>query len=402
MHPSEELRGTKSHKLLGKKIVLGISGSIAAVECVKLIRELIRHGADIYPVMTPAAQQIVHPDAIEFASGRKPIIKLTGAVEHVSLCGIVPDKADLYLICPATANTISKIAYGIDDTPVTTFATTAIGSKIPVIIVPAMHGSMYEHEKIIENIAMLKKNGIIFIEPKIEENKAKMPEIDEIVENAIRVCGACAGLKGKKILIIGGATAEPVDDVRVLTNLSSGKMAVALARAAFEFGGDVEFWYGHGTSGPPGWIKTKRFGSVTELAGIVKKAKEFDAILLCAAISDYVVEKKKGKISSDVIPEIKLRRAPKILELLRKTNPRAFLVPFKLEAGVSKKELVGRALKRMKESKSDMTVANTIEMLGAEEGRIFIIEKSGKHRELSGKKDALAEEIIKSIVKAIR
>jgi phosphopantothenoylcysteine decarboxylase/phosphopantothenate--cysteine ligase len=173
MHPIEELRGVKSDKLSGKKIVLGVTGSIAAVECVKLARDLARHGADVIPVMTDGAQRIIHPDALEFATGRRPIVQLTGAVEHVAFCGLVPGRADLYLVCPATANTISKIAYGIDDTPVTTFATTAIGSKIPVVIVPAMHGSMYEHKTFLENIEKLKKQGVLFIQPKLEENKAK-------------------------------------------------------------------------------------------------------------------------------------------------------------------------------------------------------------------------------------
>ena len=139
MHPADEIRGSKSNKLAKKKIVLGVTGSIAAVETVKLARELIRNGAEVFPVMTKSATKIIHPDALWFATGNKPIVELSGATEHVSFCGRVKYPADLLLISPCTANTISKIAHGIDDTTVTTFASTAIGSSVPIMIVPAMH-----------------------------------------------------------------------------------------------------------------------------------------------------------------------------------------------------------------------------------------------------------------------
>ena len=151
MHPSNEIRGVKSKMLSNKRIVLGVTGSIAAVETIKLSRELIRYGAEVYPVMSQSATKIVHPDSLWFATGNKPIVELSGAAEHVSFCGRVKNPVDLLLISPCTANTISKIAHGIDDTSVTTFATTAIGSGVPILIVPAMHLSMYDHKIIQEN-----------------------------------------------------------------------------------------------------------------------------------------------------------------------------------------------------------------------------------------------------------
>jgi phosphopantothenoylcysteine decarboxylase/phosphopantothenate--cysteine ligase len=107
MHPAEELKGTKSSKLAGKHILVGVSGSIAAVETVKLCRELIRHGAEVSTVMTPSATRILHPDALEFATGRPPVVQLSGKTEHVAWCGLVADPVNVYVICPATANTIS-------------------------------------------------------------------------------------------------------------------------------------------------------------------------------------------------------------------------------------------------------------------------------------------------------
>src|SRR4030042_1582519 len=173
MHPADHLRGTKSDKLKGRKIVLGVTGSIAAVETVKLCRELIRHGAVVHVVMSKDAQQIVHPWTLEFASGRPVTTQIDGGVQHVALCGEVPDRADLYIIAPATANTISKIACGVDDTPVTTFATTALGNNMPVIIVPAMHGSMMNHKIVRENIDKPAKHGVVGLEPRGGDSRGK-------------------------------------------------------------------------------------------------------------------------------------------------------------------------------------------------------------------------------------
>ncbi len=163
-------------------IVIGVCGSVAAVEDVKLIRELKRQNFDAYVVMSENAKKIVGKDALEWASEHKVIDEISGSVEHVYFCG-VQGIAKLLLICPCTTNTISKIACGVDDTPVTTFATTALGSKKKIIIVPAMHISMYQNPFVAENVEKLKRNGIRFIENvKFKENKVKFPDIDEIVK----------------------------------------------------------------------------------------------------------------------------------------------------------------------------------------------------------------------------
>ena len=149
---------TQVQTLAGKQIVIAVTGSIAAVEVIKLIHALRRCGAVVQPVMSHAATGIIHPDALTYASGRETITRLSGHVEHITWCG-EGGSADLLLIAPCTANTLGKIACGIDDTPVTTFATTALGSKKPVIVVPAMHNSMYRHPAVTENILKLKHMG---------------------------------------------------------------------------------------------------------------------------------------------------------------------------------------------------------------------------------------------------
>ena len=397
MHPADEIRGVKSKKLSEKRIVLAVTGSIAAVETVKLSRELIRQGAEVFPIMSPSATKIIHPDALWFATGNKPIVELTGATEHVSFCGLVEKPADILLISPCTANTISKIARGIDDTVVTTFATTAIGSGVPILIVPAMHLSMYDHKIVQRNIENLKKNGIKFIEPTLEKNKAKMAELDEIVAYVIREIGK-NDLKGSKILIIGGPTSEPIDDVRVVTNKSSGKTAVKLAVNAFYRGADVEILYGSGTESVPDYIKTFRFESINDILKILKSKnmRKFDAIIVCAAISDYVLKKQRGKIPSGKEKLLlELTPAPKIISVLRKKNTKAKLIAFKVEKNTD--TLHERSFDLLKKNKLDFVVGNTISGFSSDENEIWIVDKKGKSVHKKGSKNQLADDILNLI-----
>src|SRR5512136_1967612 len=191
------LSGVVSDSLSGKMIVVGVTGSIAAVRTVDMIRELIRGGAEIQCVMSPSSCQILHPYALEYASGHPVITEITGRVEHVDFCG-TDGRADLLLISPATANTIGKIALGIDDTPVTTFATTAIGSGKPVMVVPAMHEAMYRHPAVIKNLETLRAFSVAVVDPRIEEGKAKIANSEQIVLEVERMLGP-GDLTSKKI-----------------------------------------------------------------------------------------------------------------------------------------------------------------------------------------------------------
>lgn len=166
------------------KIALGVCGSVAAVRTVELVREFRRNQIEVEVVMSESAKRMVGPDALHWASGNRVITELTGDVEHVRLCG-VGGEASLLLICPATSNTISKISAGIDDTPVTTLAASALGAGIPIVIVPAMHVSMYYNPIVVSNIEKLKEQDIVFMEPEIEENKAKLPDNSEILKKVL-------------------------------------------------------------------------------------------------------------------------------------------------------------------------------------------------------------------------
>ncbi len=394
MHPADEIRGVKSKRLFKKKIVLGITGSIAAVESVKLARELIRHGAEVFPVMTQSATKIIHPDSLEFSSGNKPIIELTGKTEHVSFCGRVKEPADLFIISPCTANTISKIAHGIDDTAVTTFATTAIGSGIPILIVPAMHLSMYDHKIVQKNILKCKEIGIEFIEPSIQGSKAKLADIGEIVANAILETGK-RDMEDKRVLIIGGSSAEAIDDVRIISNHSSGKTAISLAKSAFNKAADVELWYGRGRETAPDYIKTVNFESVGNLVELLKTRdiNNFDVILICAALSDYIPKKIEGKISSDKKKLVlEMFPAPKIIAMLREKAPASKLVGFKLEENNNK--LQDKAYSLLKKNNLDFVIANTISGLNGDKNEMWIIDGKGDTIHKTGKKEDLADWIL--------
>ena len=170
--------------LEGKKVVMGVTGSIAAIKAIELARELRRQGAEVHAVMSDAASEIVHPTAIEFATGNRVIMRVTGMVEHVSFFS--EGRSDLFLVAPATANTISKMALGIADTPVAVFAATVLGTGLPVVISPAMHEVMYLNPAIRKHMDWLKGVGVSFVEPRIEENAAKMADIEDIMSAVIR------------------------------------------------------------------------------------------------------------------------------------------------------------------------------------------------------------------------
>ncbi len=399
MHPSEAIYCQKSEKLKGKTIVIGVTGSIAATECVKLIRELVRHGATVIPVMSEWGQKIIHPYSLEFASGRKPIVQIDGSVQYVDICGEM-GYADLMLIAPATANTISKIANGITDTPVTIFAITCLGAKRPITIVPAMHISLYDQPMIKENIRRLKKLGVRFVEPRIQEHKAKIAEMDQIVSSVIRELGP-KDMSKKKVTVIAGSTEEPIDDVRVLTNRSSGRTGVELALDAYERGADVELWMGRSACELPSFIKVWRYSSSSELVAMTRKMRA-DICIVPAAISDYLPKRTKGKLSSsERTLSVSLTRAPKVIEEIRRSKKKLKLIAFKLESNVSKKELVSRAKERLDGAKLDFIVANDIANVKADSNEVVIIDKNGKTGEIGGTKAHIAHEIWSAVLNGI-
>ncbi len=399
MHPADHLRGTKGDELRGRRVVLGVTGSIAAVDSVRLCRELTRHGAEVHVVVSQEAQNIIHPNALEFASGSPVTTNIDGRVQHVALCGDVPDRADLFLIAPCTANTLSKVACGIDDTPVTTFATTALGSDMPVMIVPAMHGSMIRNSAVLENIERLKGMGVTVLEPRMEESKAKMPEMSHIVSTVISRLGR-RDLKGLRVLVISGATEEPVDDIRMLTNRSSGETGVEIAKAAFHRGAGTELWTGRSDAAVPSHISSRRFRTTKDLHGMVAAEEQtWDIVLFPAAVSDYTPEKVEGKVSSsEPLMTLTLKRNPKIIDGIKAK----VVVGFKAQSHVDDDRLVSESVALMERSKCSFVVANLVEDVAAGKTRVLLVDSKGAPEELKGTKAEVAEKILDRAARMVR
>lgn len=332
-HPSKAIVGAENNLLNGKKIALCICGSVAAVETPIIARQLMRLGAEVYGVMTPAATKIINPDLIHWATGNAVVTELTGAIEHVSLAGNEIDHVDLILVCPATANTISKIACGIDDTPVTTVVTTGFG-RIPIVIVPAMHETMYEHPIVKKNIDTLKSYDIRFVGPRFEEKKAKIAHVDEIVQEITEILleanSTQHDMEGLRILIATGPTRELIDPIRFISNRSSGKMGVALALEAKKRGADVILIYGRGTTAVlPENIPKFEITSTAELCEKIDHlltTEKYDMFICAAAISDFTPEEYADyKISSKQSGLVlKLKPTQKCIEVARAADPNVF------------------------------------------------------------------------------
>ena len=388
-HPSAEIYCEKGESLLGKTIVMGITGSIAAVECFGVIRELVRNGADVIPVMTEDALKIVTPDSMEFASGFKPITELTGLTEHITLLN-GDDCADLLLIYPATANTISKIANGIDDTVVTSMATVALGAGIPIAIAPAMHQAMYDNPAVVDNIERLDSWGVEFIGPRMDGERAKISPADEVVANVKRILSD-SPLKGKKVLVIGGRSEEPIDSMRLISNRSTGKMAVCMAEAAFERGAKTELWMGACSVKLPEYIPSVRFDSVEDLAELTEEI-DHDIVIVPAALSDFKMKDvRDGKISSDSDLTLELDPAPKILPMI--TSRCKTVLGFKAESGLTEEQLIERARSRLVQYGLYAVVANDIDSAGKDEISVIMVREDFEDV-ITGSKEEIAGEIL--------
>ncbi|MEX1054172.1 MAG: bifunctional phosphopantothenoylcysteine decarboxylase/phosphopantothenate--cysteine ligase CoaBC [Nitrosopumilaceae archaeon] len=360
-HPSLDIVSSDGTELAGKKIVLCISGSVAAYKSIELARLFMRHGADVTCVASKAATDFIKPSYFKWATGNEVITKLTGDLEHIKIADY--KNSDLIVVYPCTANTLGKLAHGIDDTPIATVLSVGFGSKIPIAIALAMHQAMYENEAIKRNIEFLKRK-VDFIGPHIIEGKAKAAEPEEVLDFVLKKFGSSSKLHGKKVLITAGPTIEYIDPVRVITNQSTGKTGVLLASELVSAGAKVTLIYGPGKEPPPKGVKLVRVETSKEMHDAVKKEmkQKFDIVILAAAVSDYTPEKpSKSKIKS--VPNkilIKLKRAPKIIDMIKKIQKDVFLVGFKAETNTSREKLINEARKKLKESKADLIVANDI------------------------------------------
>ncbi len=382
--------------LEGVNVALGVTGSIAAVKTVELAHELRRQGAEVRAVTTNSAQGIIHPWALEFATENEVVTEITGRVEHVELCGY-DGWADVLLIAPATANTVGKIAGAVDDTPVTTTATTALGADTPVVIAPAMHEPMYDHPGVLEAIETVEAWGVDFVDPRIEEGKAKIASEEAIVSDVARATGD-RPLSGEHVVVTSGATSESIDPVRVLTNRSSGKMGRAVARACYARGADVTLVH-DGPEVP--YADVRAVESAAEMLEATREAcADADVLVSAAAIGDYTVEESPEKIRSGQQLTLELEPTPKLIDEVREAQPELPIVGFKTETSGDDAAMIEAARTTLERADLAFVVANDANVMGAERTRALLVHAEDAAR-YEGTKAGLAGEIAASIA-AIR
>ena len=381
-HPSKDIVGSDGSELDGRKIVLCITGSVAAYRAIDLARLLMRHGADVHAVMTEStAATLLHPEMMKWATGNDVVTKLTGNLEHVMLADY--GMSDLIVVYPCTANTLGKMAAGIDDTPVTSVLSVALGSKIPIIIAPAMHEAMYENRFIQSNVEKLRRQ-VAFVEPCMEEGKAKVAEPQQVLQAAIEVLSR-GPLAGKRVLVTAGSTVENIDPIRVVTNTSSGKMGIAIAQEAERMGATVTLVYAHGSEPVNG--RALRVNTSEEMRRAVVSqlsSVKYDIAIMAAAVADFMPAKKSEKKIDTRAGKVELTlvATKKIIDEVKKKSKDTFLVAFKADYNVQDSVLVERAYKKLQDCDADIVVANDLGRKGSEAGsdrnEVFIVDKKRK------------------------
>jgi len=391
--------------LKGRKIVLGVTGGIAAYKAAELVRELVRAEAQVYVVMTKSAQAFITPLTFQTLSGHPVTTELFSLIEeseigHISLA----DRAEVLVIAPATANIIGKIAGGIADDMLTTIvmATTA-----PVLLAPAMNVHMWENHFFQENMAKLCLRGYRFVDPESGglacgyEGKGRLAEICTIVEEICTLLSP-QDFSRESILITAGPTEEPIDPVRFITNRSSGKMGFALARAACRRGAQVTLISGPTALREPPKVNYLRVRSAAQMQeAVLAHLEKASILLMAAAVSDYRPRQTApGKIKkSEAKAILELERNPDILSAAGKRKGQRILVGFAAET----ENLLQNAQGKLKEKNLDLIVANDVTLPGAgfevDTNIVKFLDRSGKVEELPlMTKEELAERILDRVV----
>jgi phosphopantothenoylcysteine decarboxylase/phosphopantothenate--cysteine ligase len=416
-HVSKEIIGLESHALTGKKIVLCITASVAAYKAIDLSRLLMRNGAEVYPVMSKSTEsKLLTKEILDWATGNKTITELTSGLEHIVLANY--GKSDLILVYPCTANTLGKFANGIEDSPVTTVLSVGFGSRIPIVIAPAMHEAMYENIIITENIQKLKSLGVSILEPSISEDKAKVISADRVVQFVINKIGNNkVRMKSRvNVLVTAGSTIEYIDSVRILTNLSSGKMGLNIAQQCSDKGFSVTLVYGHGSLNIPDdpRMNIMRVKTTEEMFKAVRerilRGKQ-QVVFHAAAVADFSISNSSKNRSYKMdtrngTKTLKLVPTAKIVDRLKEFDKKIFLVVFKAEYDISEELLIKKAFDKLRECNGDLIVANDVSRRGCDFGsdtnEVYIIdkEKNITHVPLKSKRE-IARNLVKIVCKKL-
>ena len=391
--------------LNGKKIILGITGGIAAYKAIELARLFIKSGASVWPVMTKASANFITPLTLQTVAGNpvaRDMFDLTqeSRISHIELA----EKADIVVVAPATANIIGKVASGIADDLLTTII---MATRAPLLFAPAMNSNMYENKIVQANIERLKKNGCSFIGPEEGElacgyeGRGRLAPVEDIVD-AAEECLAPKDLKGEKVLVTAGPTREAIDPVRFISNPSSGRMGYAIARAAKRRGAEVVLVSGPSHLNPPRGVTFIKTTTAEEIAeATMRHYPQSTVVIMAAAVSDYrprISHRKKVKKEEARI-NIELERTQDILKELGSRKRGQFLVGFALET----ENMLANAKKKLKEKRLDMIVANDPGGFDGEITQVTIIESEDTVEHLPPfPKNEVAERILDKVAMAIK
>jgi len=397
---------TKVRVLEGRKILLGVTGSIAAYKAVELASQLTQAGASVDVILTEAAQAFVHPLTFSSVTGRRAYTDadLWGDEAHVLHVGLAHEAA-LYLIAPVTANTMAKLAHGQADNLLTL---TALGSKCPLALAPAMDVGMYEHPATQANVETLKSRAAILIGP-LEGRMAsgkiglgRFIEPGELMGWVREILGREGALAGKSIVVTAGGTHEPLDPVRVIANRSSGKQGFALAQAAVDRGASVRLIAGPTSLPTPVGVVRVDVSTAAEMLESTLEASEgADALIMAAAVADYrPIKTQKQKIKRHKgVPEIELETTPDILVEVMKRKKKSGHPSRIIGFAAESQDLLENARKKLEQKELDLIVANDISAtdagFSADTNRVTLLSHSGDMEELElMQKTEVAERII--------
>lgn len=392
--------------LKNKTVVLGVTGSIAAYKIANLASSLVKKGANVHVIMTKNATNFINPITFETLTGNKCLVdtfdrNFEFSVEHVSLA----KQADIFMVAPASANVIGKIANGIADDMLTT---TIMACKCHKVISPAMNTNMFENPIVQDNLEKLKKYGYEVINPASgylacgDTGAGKMPEPTVLESYIMKNIAMEKDMAGKKVLITAGPTMEAIDPVRFISNHSTGKMGYALAKIAMERGAEVTLVTGKTYIEKPDFVKIVDVKSAKEMFDAVDK--EFDSqdiIIMSAAVADYrpktVADEKIKK--KDGESTIELERTDDILGTMSKRKKNQFLCGFSMET----EHMVENSKKKLEKKNLDMICANNLKVEGAGFGTdtnvVTLITKENETQLPIMSKEQVANEILTEIIK---
>ncbi len=393
--------------LQGKEIVIGITGGIAAYKSAEIVSRLRRLGANVHVIMTRNATEFITPLTFQTLSANQVVTDTFQApeywqVEHVALAKL----ADLFLVAPATANILAKMACGIADDML---STTLLATKAPIFAAPAMNTGMWTAEATQQNVAILKARGVHMIGPDSgrlacgDDGAGRMSEPADIVKEIVLFFDKAEDMKGMKVLVTAGATRERLDPVRFMTNDSSGKMGIAIAEAALRRGAEVTLVHGAVTKAIPGGIRTVPVESTQDLYdAMIREAPEQDVVIQAAAPADYRFrDRQNSKMKKTAEKEITLvlTENPDVAAAVgERKKPGQTLVGFAAETD----DLEANAEKKLKKKHLDLIVANDVTKAGAgfntETNIATLIWENGREEQPLQQKSELAEKILDKVM----